>query len=344
MLSAPALAATVDTIAAMQLDDGMIPWFPGGHADPWTHVEAAMALTVGGRRAEAERAFDWLLGTQRTDGAWHQYYRAGPGGPVVDVALLDANVTAYVATGAWHHFLATGDAGFLSTLWPAVDAAMGFVLRLQAPGGEVTWARHPDGTPWSFALLTASSSTYCSLRCASAIADRLSYERPWWRPAADRLGEAIRRRPGSFLPKDRWSMDWYYPVLAGVVRGEDARERLAGGWGRFVMDGVGVRCVADRPWVTAAETSEAAMAFAAADRVDEARALFEWAQHLRAPDGSYFTGMVHPEGVHFPGGERTTYSAAAVVLAADALAGAGPASALFAGDREIGGARAVADR
>ena len=27
---------------------GMIPWFPGGHADPWNHVEAAMALDLGG--------------------------------------------------------------------------------------------------------------------------------------------------------------------------------------------------------------------------------------------------------------------------------------------------------
>jgi len=38
---------------------------------------------------------------------------------------------------------------------------------------------------------------------------------------------------------------------------------------------------------------------------------------------------VHPERVHFPGGERSTYSAAAVVLATDALDGTGPASGLF---------------
>jgi hypothetical protein len=94
------------------------------------------------------------------------------------------------------------------------------------------------------------------------------------------------------------------------------------------MGGRGVRCVADRPWVTAAETCETAMAYAAAGRLDQARRLFAWAQHLRAADGSYFTGMVHPERVHFPGGERTTYSAAAVVLAADVL-GAGPTARLF---------------
>ena len=35
---------------------GMIPWFDGGHCDPWNHVEAAMALTVAGLRDEALRA------------------------------------------------------------------------------------------------------------------------------------------------------------------------------------------------------------------------------------------------------------------------------------------------
>ncbi|MGH9280156.1 MAG: prenyltransferase, partial [Acidimicrobiales bacterium] len=132
MLSDRERAATVDTIAAVQQPDGMIPWFAGGHADPWNHVEAAMALTVGGRVVESERAFGWLLATQRPDGAWHQYYAASG---EVEVPLLDANVTAYVARGVWHHFLTTGDDGFLTTMWPAVDAAMGFVLRLQAPGG-----------------------------------------------------------------------------------------------------------------------------------------------------------------------------------------------------------------
>ena len=51
VLTAAEVAATVDTIAAVQLPTGMIPWFPGGHADPWNHVEAAMALALGGRRA-----------------------------------------------------------------------------------------------------------------------------------------------------------------------------------------------------------------------------------------------------------------------------------------------------
>ena len=55
VLSAADLQRTVEHIAQWQLPNGMIPWFPGGHADPWNHVEAAMALDLVGLRAEAER-------------------------------------------------------------------------------------------------------------------------------------------------------------------------------------------------------------------------------------------------------------------------------------------------
>ncbi len=314
------LAATVDSIAAVQEGDGMIPWFPGGHADPWNHVEAAMALDAGGRRAEAEAGYAWLAATQRPDGAWHQYYRAGR----VEEATLDANVTAYVATGVWHHFLATLDTGFLEAMWPVVEAAVGFVLALQTARGEVIWARHADGTPWSFALLTASSSTWASLRSALAVAGGLGYERPQWEVAANALGRVIAEEPGAFLPKDRWAMDWYYPVLAGVVTGDAARARLAAGYGRFVVDGLGVRCVADKDWVTAAETAECALAHLVAGDAGAATLLLEWTRHLRHDDGSYFTGMAHPQRHSFPAGERSTYSAAAVTLAASALSGTGP--------------------
>jgi hypothetical protein len=71
------------------------------------------------------------------------------------------------------------------------------------------------------------------------------------------------------------------------------------------------------------------IAHLAAGERQKAVQLFEWAQHLREDDGRYWTGIVYPEEVHFPGGEQSTYTAASVVLAADALAGTSPASGLF---------------
>lgn len=333
VLDASQVDATVDSIAALQLSDGMIPWFPAGHCDPWNHVECAMALTAGGRRAEAERAYEWLASTQRADGSWHQYYVEGG----VEDAKLDANVIAYVATGTWHHFLSTGDGGFLAEMWPIVERAIDFVLDLQTPRGEILWARHADGTPWSFALLTGSSSTHQSLRCAIAAAEHLGHERPDWELSVAALARVIANEPDAFAPKHRWAMDWYYPVLGGVLTGAAGRAHLEERWPTFVMEGKGIRCVSDRPWITTAETCECALAYDAVGEVDTARALLAWAQGLRHDDGSYWTGMnfagerFTEAGVHFTA-EQPTWNSAAVVLAANALGGRGPTSGLFRGE------------
>jgi hypothetical protein len=322
------VAATAEWIASVQLRNGMIPWFAGGHADPWNHVEAAMALVAGGRRAEAERAFEWLRESQHPDGSWCVYYLAEG----IEEPRRDTNVCAYVATGTWWHYLVTGDVGLLRHMWPVIERAVGFVLRLQQPGGEILWSREPDGTPGRFALLTGSSSIHHSLRCALAVARALGFERPEWELAAGRVAHAVAHNEDVFEPKERWAMDWYYPVLCGAVAGAAGQARLLERWDTFVMEGIGVRCVSDRPWVTAAETAECAMAMDCAGLSEEGRRLLAWTDHLREADGAYWTGCVHPECVRFPGGERSTYTAAAVVLANIVLEGTEAAAGLFRGE------------
>jgi len=44
-------------------------------------------------------------------------------------------------------------------------------------------------------------------------------------------------QPDAFAPKHRWAMDWYYPVLTGVVGGAEGRARLSDRFDTFVMDG-----------------------------------------------------------------------------------------------------------
>lgn len=328
VLSALDVLSSGQSIAAVQRPDGMIPWFPGGHCDPWNHVESAMALTVCGLVEEAERAFDWLAATQLADGSWFNYYLdAGVKDP-----RLDTNVCAYVATGLWHHALVTGDGSLLERHWPMVERAVEFVVRWQCPEGSIRWSLDPAGRPEGYALLTGSSSIYHSLRCAVAAAESLDRHRPDWELAAGRLGHAVAHHPHAFAPKAEFAMDWYYPVLSGVVGGEAGRERLRGGWDTFVIDGRGVRCVSSNDWVTAAETAECAMALCAVGLETAAHGLLAAVQGLRLDDGTYWTGMVYPEEVTFPGGERTTYTAAAMVLAADAVCGATAASGLFTGE------------
>ncbi len=211
------------------------------------------------------------------------------------------------------------------------------MLDLQTDRGEILWARHADGTPWSFALLTGSSSICHSLRCAIALAEHLGHERPALGAAAARLAHVIRTEPDAFAPKHRWAMDWYYPVLTGVVTGEAGRERLdeRGGHLRDGGPGRALRLGPARgsPWPRPA--SACWPTWRSATGASGPSELFGWAQQYRVEGGRYWTGTVYPEEVHFPGGEQSTYTAAAVVLAADALCGTGPTANLFVDDFQL---------
>lgn len=318
-------------IARVQRADGSIPWYPGGPVDPWDHVEAAMGLDVAGRHDDAMRAYAWLRTTQRSDGSWPS---ARVRGRVTD-GTGDANFAAYVATGLWLHLLATGDDRGVAHLWPTVDRAVEYALGLQAPGGEVWWARDPARRADRTALVTASSAVLLSLRCGSALGDRVGAARPDWELAAGRLAAALRDRGSSFTPVGgcaalgrcapfgRHSMDWYWPVLAGALPAPRGRERLEASWSLFVVDGLGARCVSDRPWVTAAETAELAMALVCCGEDGRATQLLADVQHLRDPGGAYWTGYVYPDRARWPV-ERTTWTAGAVLLASDALVAGSP--------------------
>ncbi|MBO0776274.1 MAG: prenyltransferase [Actinobacteria bacterium] len=333
ILAASDVLATAAHIASVQEPGGAIGW-PDGHVDAWNHVECAMALSVCGLRDAARRAYGWLAGMQRPDGSWPRRTVAGR---VTDPAG-ESNQTAYVAAGVWHELLVTGDEEFAREMWPVVRRAIGFVLGLQTRRGEIVWQREPGGRAAGYALLTGCSSTYQSLRCAVKLAELVGEPQPDWELAAGQLGHVIAAHPESFADKSRFSMDWYYPVLAGPVRARAARERLAARWPDFVVPGLGVRCVSDQPWVTGAESCELVLALDAIGDGGRARALFAEIQHLRDPGGGYWTGWQFENCNHFPS-ERSSWTAAAVILAADALSGATSGAGMF---REAGPAGSLA--
>lgn len=328
---------TASSIARTQEASGAIPWFPGGHTDPWDHVQSAMGLTVAGFTAEAENAYEWCRRTQRPDGSWAAKY---VGNDVVD-ASTDANFSAYLATGVWHHWSVTGDRAFVDRMWPVVRRAIGVVLSLQAPGGEINWKREPDGARRTEVLLTGNASMHLSLRCAVALAELVGELVPEWELAAARLRHALDEHPERFADKSRYSMDWYYPILGGALSAEAAEARLVARWDDFVVPGLGIRCVADQPWVTGAETCELVLALDAVGRRDDALEQLAAMQHLRDPDGSYWTGYVYPDAERWPV-EQTAWTGATVILATDALSRTTPGSGLFRGEGLAPGALAGA--
>ena len=213
-----------------------------------------MALDVGGRHPEAERAYEWLRSMQREDGSWHAYYV----GDDVKDPTLDTNVTCYIANGVWHHYLSTGDTGFLEEFWPSSSAPIDFALSTTRPrparsrGGPTTppTARCSPGRRAS----TRASAARSPSPSGSAASGPTGSSRSARSPSRSRTAPS----GSSTRTAGRWT---------GTTRSWAARcaatprthgSRRAGR--RSSSRVAGVRCVSDRPWVTAAETCECVMA------------------------------------------------------------------------------------
>ncbi len=209
VLTAAAVAETAASIAAMQEPDGAVPWTVGAHVDVWNHVEAAMALLVGGEVEAAERAYDWCRRTQRADGSWPMKVVAGE----VEDASGETNMSAYLAVGVWHHWLVRRDEAFVERFWPVVRRALDFVEGMQLPFGGIAWAQewHDGDRQRSTrdALLAGSSSIYQALRAGVALAELVGEPQPEWELAGGRLGHALREHRDLFLDKSH--------VLDGLV-------------------------------------------------------------------------------------------------------------------------------
>lgn len=317
-----------DFIASVQKENGEIPWSHGGKTDPWDHVESAMGLTVAGYFADAKRAYEWMRETQLDDGSWWSEYRDGE--PVN--TTKESNFSSYIAVGVFHYYLMTKDVSFLRYMWPTVKSGLDYAMSLQAPTGEIYWAKNLEGVVDTMALLTGSSSVYMSLKCGLAISSILGEDRPDWKIALKELGYAIQKKPHLFnVSKSRYSMDWYYPVLCGAVKGSDAFSRIDRYWKKFVVPNWGVRCVSDRPWVTMAETSELILSLVAIGEYEKGEILFNWIKEKRYDSGPYWMGVTFPDCVIWPE-EKTAWTSAAVLMAYDALYNMTKASRLFAHD------------
>jgi hypothetical protein len=176
-------------------------------------------------------------------------------------------------------------------MWPTVRRAVDWVLGLRAPRGrdQLGARRRRSAGKLRAAVRLLEHPPEPALRDRAGQAGR----RPQARLGA-RGGPA--RPPGGRAPGGVRGQE---PVRHGLVlpgarrrgprrrRGRAARGGLGhGSW----CPGLGVRCVSDQPWVTGAETCELVIALDACGMRAEAAEMFADAQHLRHPDGSYWTG------------------------------------------------------
>lgn len=314
-----------------QLESGAIPWFKDHILDPWDHCEAIMALNISGHYDQALQGLSWLKHNQNPDGTWYSKYFCSDDGDL-DAFKIEAHFVTYPSTALWHHYLCTNDVSTLTRFFVMIQRATDYVIAQQTEEGDIQWANSDKETLPRDALLTACSSILRSFECAINIAEILKEPTTHWREAHIKLAEALKNKPWRFdrtwESKARFSMDWFYPILSGVYSKEEAIIRLNNGKQKFIVDGLGCKCVSDEPWVTIAESCEFIIASIAAGEQQEAKEMFHQLQRWRDSDGAYWTGYVYRDDSIWPE-EKTTWTAAAISLAADAIEQVTPASGLF---------------
>ena len=321
--------SSVEYILKVQNEDGSIPWEENKKLDPWDHIEAAMGLSVAGKKEEAESAFLWLKENQLSDGSWYSEYLMSS--PVTK--RKETNFSAYIATGLWHYYLIFEDKNFLKFMLPTITKSVNFVTSMQTEQGDIYWASEEDKEILDDSLITGSSSIYKSLECASAIFNLLGESSLQADISKKNLKDSILNNPERYdrnwESKSRYSMDWYYPILCGIYDDKKSIKDIETKWSKFIVDDMGCKCVEEEPWVTVAESSELVVALVKIGLREEALKIFNSLHQWRdTQDGLYWTGYVYKDKKFWPV-EKPTWTAGAVLLAADALYEFTPGSELF---------------
>ena len=320
---------SIDYILSVQNKDGSIPWEPEEKLDPWDHIEAAMGLSIAGKKDEAEKAFLWLSDSQLQDGSWYAEYLNS----IPMTQRKETNFSAYIGTGLWHYYLIFKDKDFIENMLPTLSQALDFVLSMQTENGDIYWACEEGKQILDDSLITGSSSIYKSLECTAAILNLFDKPIESIIVSMEKLKSSINNNPErydrSWESKSRYSMDWYYPILCGIYDQEKSIEQVNAKWSEFIIEGMGCKCVKEEPWVTVAESSELVTALVRVGLTSQAETLFNFLHQWRdKKDGLYWTGYVYPDKKFWPV-EKPTWTAGAVLLAADALYGFTNGSELF---------------
>lgn len=320
-------------IKSIQYKSGAIPSNEDGTHDPWDHIESIMGLNIYKDIEASKSAFNWLTHHQNSDGSWYaKYYKTD---------AIEKNkpthFSPYIAVAALHFFRIFNDINFLQSIWSSIELAVNFSVELQQDNGTIPWSINNNSQIENDYLLTGCSSILKSIECGIALSKILNETEniEKWKKAHLLLSNAIQDPDGKFdLIKDRkrFSMDWYYPILSGCLKQDEKSYYINKIFKDFYLDGIGIKCVIEEPWVTVAETSEFILALMCAGYDDEAKRLLFDVLNISDEEGIPFMGWQYEQNIFWPE-EKPSWTAAALMLSADCVFDYSDASDLFKSDQ-----------
>jgi len=322
-------------IKSIQLESGAIPSNDDGSHDPWDHIESIMGLNFANEYEPSKLAFDWLIKNQNQDGSWFSKY--------MDDIPIEKNkpthFAPYISVAALHFYKIFSDKEYLEYLWPSIESAINFSIKLQIQNGTIPWSVDKNQKIEEDFLLTGSSSILKSIECGIAISKIIKSTKNLedWNNSYELLSKAIKNPSGKFdLLKDRkrFSMDWYYPILSGCLNDNQKFFYVDKVFKDFYIKEMGIKCVIEEPWVTVAETCEFIICLMISGREEDAKKLLKDVINISDINGVPYMGWQYEENIFWPL-ERPSWTSAALIIAADSVMGLSKGKDLFLKDQSI---------
>ena len=205
--------------------------------------------------------------------------------------------------------------------------------------GTIPWSVDERGEIENDFLITGSSSILKSIDCGLAISKILQKNKNVenWIESYHLLSEAIKNPSGKFdLVKNRkrFSMDSYYPILSGCLNENEIKSYIDKIFSNFYVDKIGIKCVIEEPWVTVAETSEFIISLMISGDLDKSKELLIDVLSICDENKIPFMGWQYEENIFWPN-EKPSWTAAALIIAADSVMNFSNASDLFLNNQSL---------
>jgi len=187
--------------------------FAYGYKD-WVRDSAvtSIALDASGHHAEAEAHWRWLAAVQGSDGSWKTTYSMWDSTYVPFVEPEYDSIGAFIY-GVYRHHALTGDAQFLSDLWPNVKRAADWIVNNIQPNGFgqsdfSIWEEESMGLEHNtYTQAWYVTGLYATACLAEAVGDTVLAE--WYAGGAGSIMTAMQR-PSTWNPPGMWNPAAYY--------------------------------------------------------------------------------------------------------------------------------------
>jgi len=289
-------------IISNQSSSGAIFWDEKGKCDPWDHCECLIALAIYEEWEHFWRGVNWFFTNLNEDGLiYAEFQNEKPSklhyeshhAPYIIMPLIQASLIDKEQN--YKKILTNEQLLKLENIFEVLDD-------FKDEDGYFYWAKDSNGYSDN-SLITASMSIFLSLVAKDKSFPKFNTE--MWQEKFNRDG----------VDRSRFSMDFYYPFLAGI---KNNKKEFLDLLDNYYVKGLGVKCVAEEPWVTIAESSECVISALIHDNENIAKQIFNDIQQFQNKDGIFPTGYQYDMEIFWPE-ENSTWTNAAVIIAAHAL-------------------------